>query len=168
MKPPIDWREVARVYAQSKLSFNQIAAKLGVTAATVRRHARADGWSPSASSDVGPERTRQTGRTPSTDLSRMVVRLYSALDQQMTEIEERLAMASTATERERDARTLNALTRTLEKLIELKQIADTTSASQAKEGKPESAAKLRTEIERRLDKLLEATAATALSRSSHR
>lgn len=82
-------------------------------------------------------------------------RLFKALERQMTDVEQRLCGDSAgrgATERERDARTLASLVRTLEKLRSL----DAATATQARSGQGDLEAKvvqLRQTLARRLARL---------------
>ena len=113
------WREIARAYAEGAQTVAQICAQFSVSKGALYDRARMDGW---------PKR-RDRGRSltakPTTtkpDWDRVALRLYGALERKISELE--LVMTarqetSDASNRERDARTLNGLVRTFEKLREM-------------------------------------------------
>jgi len=91
----------------------------------------------------------------------IVARLYAALDSKMHEIEERIGVNGqagaevSAADAERDARTLTALARLLEKLDELK-LPDNEADSGETSGKERDAEQIRDEIAGRLERMLKA------------
>lgn len=91
----------------------------------------------------------------------IIARLYAALDSKMHEIEERIGAHSqtgegaSAADGERDARTLTALARLLEKLDELK-LPDNEADSGEASGKERDAEQIRDEIAGRLERMLKA------------
>ena len=115
MSPPIsqaprDWAAIARDYAAGDLTIAEISALHDVSAGALYRHAAQDGWE-KRHRRAHSSRNRERG-------ARMAERLLIALDQKMTEFENRTAQGgiTTAADSERDARTLNTLVRLFEKL----------------------------------------------------
>ena len=95
----------------------------------------------------------------------IVARLYRALDQKMGEIEDRIAMApqseadgKSAADSERDARTLTALARLLEKLSDLEGNGNkrTGKSGEGVAEKEIDADRLRRDLADRLERMLKA------------
>ncbi|WP_029059829.1 hypothetical protein [Stappia stellulata] len=152
------WRIARSLYENDGLDFDAIARRLDVTAATVTRHAREEGWLRAAS----VRDLIEAGDTPG--LARMVARLSKAFEHQISAIETQFRVAAgeggaTADggTLERNARTLGSLAKTLDVLIELRS----GVASLDPTGGDEDA--LRRELAERLDRLCRRGAAAGIS-----
>lgn len=121
---PVDWAHIAQVY-QTDIKLAIIAKEYGLTVQKIVAHARREGWP----LRYETQQTTKQKRTPvSADPATLRKRLTALVERQIAEIEGRLADASASRDHERDARTLSNLTRTLDKLIELKRAAATDRA----------------------------------------
>jgi len=127
-----DWTAVRVAYEAGAATVEDICRKHSVSPSAFYRKRKAEGWTP----------RRPTAEAPATEASEidrrrrrrrgLVSRLFEALERQMREIESRIdgeAGERSAAGRERDARTLASLVRTLEKLLGL----DTGSGGDATE-----------------------------------
>lgn len=118
-----DWNAVRAAYESGKGSVDGLCKKFRVAKTALYRRRRHENWLP---------RNRADGRGKATKPNRrrnMVARFFEALELQMRDIEINLKdeadpSDTSATSRERDARTLSSLVRTLEKLFELDTGAD--------------------------------------------
>ena len=98
-------------------------------------------------------------------------RLAGLVERQVAEIETRLIETSEARDHERDARTLSNLTRTLDKLVELRRDAEEeaeTKKRQARdlemtEGKGSNADAIRADLARRLARITSAASCSTVS-----
>jgi len=153
-----DWAALREAYVDGTQSISEICDRFKLTRSTLYARIRAEGWPlrcdrcdtaalfaqpASGAAGAGPARTE-----------RLVGRLFSALERQMSEIELRLngsARDRDAAMRERDARTLSSLVRTLEKLRALDAAAPNAgTAADARNLEPESVVRMRQAIARRL------------------
>ncbi|MCA1300716.1 LXG domain-containing protein [Stappia indica] len=145
------WATARRLYEQEQLDAGAIAEMMEVTAVTVARRARADGW-------VRHGAVRDLIEAGDTHgVARMVARLTRAFEIQIAAVETQLRgeAATSATLKageasghvERNARTLGSLAKTLDILIELRAGIKDLEPS----GKDEDA--LRQELADRLDRL---------------
>ena len=135
-----DWNEVRRLYLETDTPIAVITKRFGFSAATLYRRIERNGWllrtkrgkSDHKRKSPAFERTNITSASDFATLSHvppdrgvMVARLYSVLDQQMRDLQERLAASGGdvphAAEAERDARTLSTLARLLERLTEMER-----------------------------------------------
>lgn len=116
---PVDWAHIAQVYqTDEKLAI--IAKRYGLTVQKIVAHAQREGWP----LRYEKQQTEKLKRSPgSTDPATLRKRLTALVERQIAEIEGRLADVTESRDHERDARTLSNLTRTLDKLIELKRAA---------------------------------------------
>ncbi|MBN4046367.1 hypothetical protein JYU02_00020 [bacterium AH-315-P15] len=154
----IDWDGVAAAYTEGTATLKEIGAEFDVTAGSICHRAKLEGW---------PARARVTKRSRKPGAT-FEWRLARALDKQIAELEERWAdgEAADAVLAEKEARTLNVLIRTAEKLKELEVM--TLKKSGAKGDKENQGAarldrkRLRETLERRLDKLIAAADARGL------
>ena len=113
------WREIARAYAEGTQTVAQICTQFSVTKGALYDRARIEGWP--RRRDRGHARTAKS-KTAGPDWDRVALRLYGALERKISELEEVMSgseEAFDASNRERDARTLNGLVRTFEKLREM-------------------------------------------------
>ncbi len=116
---PADWERIERVY-QTTEPLAIIAKEYGITVQKIVAYATRENW------PLRGERQRARKREKPSRLSDTATlrnRLTGLVERQIAEIEERLADDAQARDHERDARTLSNLTRTLDKLIELKRAA---------------------------------------------
>ena len=114
----IAWDEIRRLYEAGSVTVVALAALAGVSAPTIRRRARAEGWQkgetgtePDAASVV------PVADAPPADRAALIAGLYRACAAHVADIEARVGVS--AQNRERDARTLGILARTLDTLIDL-------------------------------------------------
>ena len=160
-KKNIDWDAVAAAYTEGALTLKQIGEQFGVTAGAISQRAKREGW---------PARKRVSVRQRKPGAA-FEWRLARALDRQIAELEDRWSdedMLGDAANAEKEARTLNVLIRTAEKLKELEMNTQTrsgTSGDQSdKKAERLDRKRLRETLERRLDKLIAAADAHGLPR----
>jgi len=116
---PVDWERIEQVYRTEEKLAN-IAKEYGLSVQKIVAHAQREGWA----LRYERQQASRLKRTPgNTDPATLRKRLTSLVERQIAEIEGRLAEAPESRDHERDARTLSNLTRTLDKLIELKRAA---------------------------------------------
>ncbi|MEZ5841415.1 MAG: hypothetical protein R3D02_13645 [Hyphomicrobiales bacterium] len=149
------WDEVRRLYEGGVVPVAEICRTTGVSGSGLRYRARTLGWTRRgpASPGVGAVAfSHRIGTDQRVDRSRLVERLYRALDRQMQDIEERLAgLGEGGSAGEREARTLAALARTLDKLIELEEAAGRPGEAEKVEERDRE--RFRAELARRLARL---------------
>jgi len=116
---PVDWARIARVY-QTDAKLANIAKEYDITVQKIVAHAQREGWPLRYEKQQATKQKRAPG---STDPATLRKRLTALVERQIAEIEGRLAEPAESRDHERDARTLSNLTRTLDKLIELKRAA---------------------------------------------
>ena len=172
-----DWAAIEQDYRAGVKSMARIAADHGVSQSTIARRARAAGW---------PSRreVRREPAPPAPERAALMARMRWLLERQIAHIERRHAAGPKADEaadatidnaadRERNARTLGSLIRTLEKLIDLERELSKTEAEepetharshdrQADEPASDTDA-IRTELARRLARLAAAGSKTEIS-----
>jgi len=143
------WQAARALYETEDVGVEEIARRMDVTAATITRRVRRDGW-------VRAGRLRDLMDAGDTrGLARMVARLAQVFEHQIAAIETQLQAArgteagadTRAGTLERNARTLGSLAKTLDVLIELRA----GVAELAPSGEDEDA--LRRELAQRLDRL---------------
>jgi len=150
------WTEVRRHYEAGILPVEEICRQHGVSARGLRNRARTRGWKRRGPASPAVRTLAFSGRIGAgdgpVDRARLIERLYRALDRQMQDIEERLAgLGEAGSAGEREARTLSALARTLDKLIELEDNAGRPGeAEKVEQGERE---RFRAELARRLARL---------------
>ena len=116
---PVDWARIEQVY-QTEEKLANIAKEYGLTVQKIVAHAQREGWRLRYDKQRAGKQKRSPG---STDPATLRKRLTALVERQIAEIEQRLAEPAESRDHERDARTLSNLTRTLDKLIELKRAA---------------------------------------------
>ncbi|MCE7997373.1 MAG: hypothetical protein HEP70_00800 [Rhodobiaceae bacterium] len=153
---PVDWDHIAQVY-QTDQKLAIIAKNYGLTVQKIVAHAQREGWPLRYEKQQADKLTRLPG---STDPATLRKRLTALVERQISEIEGRLADVSESRDHERDARTLSNLTRTLDKLIELKRAAAAERAAAKRirdEATSDDSAKtddaLRQDLARRLSRI---------------
>lgn len=121
---PVDWERIEHVY-QTEEKLASIAKYYGLTVQKIVAHAQREGWA----LRYERQQASRLKRTPgNTDPATLRKRLTALVERQIAEIEGRLAEPVESRDHERDARTLSNLTRTLDKLIELKRAASVERA----------------------------------------
>lgn len=116
---PVDWVHIEQVY-QTEEKLANTAKIYGLTVQKIVAHAQRHNWP----LRYEREQAGKQRRSPvSTDPATLRKRLTALVERQIAEIEGRLAEPAESWDHERDARTLSNLTRTLDKLIELKRAA---------------------------------------------
>lgn len=128
-----DWTAVRAAYEDGKDSVDSLCKTFRVTRTALYQRRRREKWRPRNRVDRTSKFTRSNRRRV------MVARIFEALEQQIGDIEISLRNEagktdSSAAGRERAARTLSSLVRTLEKLFELD-----TGADPAAEARKEAA-----------------------------
>jgi len=118
-----DWDAVRAAYEGGVGSIASLCAKFGIAKTALYKRRRHERWRPRNRVDRSNPATRTNRRRV------MVARFFEALERQIHDVETSLrgeaAQADTSSaSRERAARTLSSLVRTLEKLIELDTGAD--------------------------------------------
>ncbi len=162
-KSDIDWDGVAAAYLAQKQTLAEIGDEFGVSVTSICRRAKREGW---------PRRAAVSKQKPDPG-SAVEFRLARALDRQIKELEERWSETNALAgpvQAEKEARTLNVLIRTAEKLKELQMAKTKPTGSKRDQEKTQAAAldrkRLRETLERRLDKLLAAADARGVSRDA--
>lgn len=161
--PQPDWTEISIAF-QGGEPLTPVATKNGVSVQKISAHAQKEKWQRRTSKkrlgEATPQKTEQLMR-----------RLAGLVERQVAEIETRLIETSEARDHERDARTLSNLTRTLDKLVELRRDAEEeaeTKNRQARdleisEGKGSSADAIRADLARRLARITITTSCSTIS-----
>jgi len=154
------WAAVKADYAGGALTVAQICAHYGITSKALYRQAKKEGWPLRGAANTAASRSapKQSARRRSRNSRKaLIARLYRALEHKMTEFESRLSDgAQTATESERDARTLNTMVRLFERLSALEEKAAAEESKSGGEGGDDVAADaraLREDLARRLERL---------------
>lgn len=161
-----DWQRIYDVY-QTDEKLTYIANEYEISVQKIVAHARREGWTLRYEKEQTDQQSKKPG---STDPATLRKRLTALVERQIAEIEAHLAGNPKGRDQERDARTLSNLTRTLDKLIELKRQAAREraeakrmkdAANQHEEGESDDA--LRTDLARRLARLALPDSAEELS-----
>ncbi|MBT9289135.1 hypothetical protein [Prosthecodimorpha staleyi] len=134
-----DWRAIRAAYESGLRSQVELAADYGVNASTINYHKTREGWSE-------PAETPRLGINEG-DRVMLVLRLFRMVDAQIGEIERRLTAADGTGPDEKDARTLAALARTIELLIDLEAKTRPEAPAAPEEGDEDA---FRTELARRI------------------
>ncbi|KPL54507.1 hypothetical protein ABB55_21670 [Prosthecomicrobium hirschii] len=134
-----DWRAIRAAYESGLRSQVELAADYGVNASTINYHKTREGW-------AEPAETPRLGINEG-DRVMLVLRLFRMVDAQIGEIERRLTAADGTGPDEKDARTLAALARTIELLIDLEAKTRPEAPAAPEEGDEDA---FRTELARRI------------------
>lgn len=118
-----DWDAIRRDYETDRDStIRAIADRHGVTQGSVTGRARREGWPPrrqtGAAVRTGPKPAPKARRP--VDRADLIHRLYRVVARQVREIEKRVCTPAVSAD-ERDARTLAAVARTLDLLVEIER-----------------------------------------------
>lgn len=160
------WGAVKRAYEAGAETIAHICATYQISAGRLRRRAKRDGWRRRKTSAGQRKRTAGTKKRSSessgNNRAQLVRRLYARLAHHMTLAERDGAQEGEGSEadRERRARTLSTLARTLEKLIELERglkqaNGETTGAAAGKAGSsaPDDLEQFRNNLAQRIARL---------------
>lgn len=161
---PIDWDGIAAAYNEGTLTLKELGVEFECSAGAISRRAKLENW---------PARARITKRTRKTGAT-FEWRLARALDCQLRELENRWQdgeVGADAQQAEKEARTLNVLIRTAEKLKELETMPSNAKAKSS-DKQDQGASKLdrkrlRETLERRLDQLLATADANGIPRPTN-
>jgi hypothetical protein len=134
-----DWRAIRAAYESGLRSQVELAADYGINASTINYHKTREGW-------AEPAETPRLGINDG-DRVMLVLRLFRMVDAQIGEIERRLTAADGSGPDEKDARTLAALARTIELLIDLEAKTRPEAPAAPEEGDEDA---FRTELARRI------------------
>ncbi len=161
-RPPADLESVRADYELSLDGAAAVAKRAGLSAATLRRLAEQGGWSRLDADGLEPDLEWK-------DIDRMASRVLRTLSRKLREIEKDVVRdRSPAEDRSerlgRDARTLDTLARTLERIADMQS----KGAKAAKEGGGGDDDRARAELERRLDRLASERDASAAPRKPER
>jgi hypothetical protein len=145
--PCADWAEIRRDYEDAAAPLDRTAAKAGMTKQKLIRLASGAGWKP---------RTPAKKHKPAAELNggalkpaSLAARLKRLIAREIEAIEGESTSARDAAEKERDARRLASLVRTLEKLKDIKASKTKRKDADAKDDGDD----LRAELHRRLARL---------------
>lgn len=177
---PAQWDEIERAYLETTEPLADLGQRFGISFQRIVAHAKGQRWPPRRIPRLGKGELHGMSDRPTPLLSGqgkaetkdgLHARLHNLLAHHIADAEDRLASIgaggeqSTAADRERDARTLSSLIRTLEKLIELddRRTADAKNAiAQQKleqqtnaKGETGDADDMRAELDRRFRRLAE-------------
>jgi hypothetical protein len=128
LRDPPDWPAIRRQYEGSSLSMAEIARRSSVSVSSVRRRRDAEGWTRQAGLLPEPPGARGKARRQTGGAARarptkrqLIRRLLEMVDRNLKLLELRMTSEDpgTASDRERDTRTIGTLTRTLGKITEL-------------------------------------------------
>jgi hypothetical protein len=168
---PAKLEAIRLAYVKGDWSIDRIAEAHGVCATSIRNYARQGQWKREVGTTplkrLRAQLPHMPGLTPEQRRIRSLLkRLYKVLDRKVRLMEQRIALAGgtdataqSATDAEREMRTLNALTGMLNKLIELEERARASgpgAADGADNGEPENADELRRDLALRIERLNQA------------
>ncbi|NIJ42452.1 hypothetical protein FHS78_002754 [Parvibaculum indicum] len=144
----IDWAAVRRAYADPAIPLRETAATLGIPWQTLSARATREGWpmrcTQSRAKNAAPEERATAGRLTQANL---LTRLRRLIDREIGDIEKEYEQDGAPADRERAAKRLTVLVRSLDKLTEIQ---NATKKAKPKDGADKGGAALRAELERRL------------------
>jgi len=162
----LDVEALKHDFIYSGLSLNCIGEGHGVTGATVHNYAKRGNWKRIVPVVRRPNRTKKLKPKLPVQRSRVEImadRLYRLLDQKVTIMERRIALASapdaptqSAADADRDMRGLSMIARLYAKVVELDeriQKSKSRDAAETESGVPANADELRRDLARRLERL---------------
>lgn len=144
-----DWTKIRAAYEDVDVPLAETADKAGLNSQMLIARARREGWRPRTAPPKAPAPAAElTGAQIKP--SSLATRLKRLIAREIETIEGESAKKRDAMQKERDARRLSSLVRSLEKLNDIK------AAAKAKPGKKkeEDGDELRTELQRRLARLV--------------
>lgn len=129
---PEDWDRIEQAYRGSE-PLADVGARYGITMQKIVAHARREDWPLRGARKTKTLRgAGHAHKTKQASAAALMKRLTRLVEQQIDDIEKRLKRKAASQDHERDARTLSNLTRTLDKLIELKRSAEADRAARAR------------------------------------
>ncbi len=154
------WVAIRRAYEDGAVPLVETAAKAGVSTQKLIRHATDAGWKMrTPPKKAKPAAELKGGALRPTSLAARLKRLIA---REIEAIEGESTGARDPAEKERDARRLSSLVRSLEKLNDIK--AAKLKNPKGSKGKEEDGDALRTELQRRLARLATGSGVEAISR----
>ncbi|HEX7774922.1 MAG TPA: hypothetical protein VF449_00180 [Parvibaculum sp.] len=155
-----DWAKIRRDYENAKKPLTETAAKAGMTWQKLVSIARGAGWKPRTPPELPMRPSNELGGS-SLAPSRLATRLKRLIAREIESIEGEIAHERDAVEKERDARRLSTLVRSLEKLNDIKA-AKAKREPKSGDGADDGDA-MRAELERRLARLAAGDGANGIS-----
>ncbi len=147
----IDWAAVKRAYADPAIPLRETAATLGIPWQTLSAKATREGWpmrcAQSRAKNAAPEERATAGRLKQSNL---LTRLRRLIDREISDIEKEYEQEGAPADRERAAKRLTVLVRSLDKLTEIQ---NATKKAKPADGAEKSGDALHAELERRLARL---------------
>ncbi|WP_293325796.1 hypothetical protein [Parvibaculum sp.] len=147
----VDWAAVERAYADPEMSVMEIASSLGMSAQALTARAAREGWplrsGRSRAKKLASGEHAVAGRLKQANL---LTRLRRLIDREISDIEKEYEQEGAPADRERAAKRLTVLVRSLDKLTEIQ---NATKKAKPADGADKSGDTLRTELERRLARL---------------
>ena len=147
---PERWAAIRLAYEAKEVPVAKICDEFGVIKWDLYKVAHKQGWT------LRTATRKRPGKKPKPGAARrdLIAQLYDSLMRQMQESEQHMNEASSEAARERQARTLSSLTRTLEKLVELEKGLDAADDGKRKKaGEKRAAEALREELAQKLLRL---------------
>jgi len=152
------WDEIKERYTFGEQSIQEIAREFDISSSAIRRKAKKRGWVVSATS----RRPEQNKCNEVQTHAHLLSRLMQVFERQISTTEDYLntmdddSPSFGVADRERDARTLASLTRTLKQLEELRRLPKATGGEVVEdEGQGTDGDDMRAQLQRRLDQLAE-------------
>ena len=158
--PQPDWDDIRRVH-QTGVPLKPVAEKYRISIQKISAYAKSQGWPPRPTTSTKKISNVQNAPQRQKSPAALLKRLTGLVEQQIAEIESRLASRKGAEDHERNARTLSNLTRTLDKLVELKRSEEEDKAARARRSNEARTRKkigadadaIRTDLARRLTRI---------------
>ena len=158
----VDWAAVKRAYADPAIRVRETAAKLGMTWQALSAKATKEGW-PLRGDTRSIENRLKGQRVGAVALrhTTLVTRLKRLVEREIGDIEKEYEQEGVPADREKAAKRLTVLVRSLDKLTEIQNAGATRRKKGTKDEHGGEA--LRTELERRLARLAAASEETGVS-----
>ncbi|XSG81213.1 MAG: hypothetical protein ACPW61_08980 [Methyloligella sp. ZOD6] len=165
--PNPDWAAIEHAYAHDPRKLTEIASDFGVSRQKIQARAKLKDWRRAGADDAPGFDERDAGIEPGelaraeeasgARRTRMVARLFKALEEKMTQLEMRIARGSAAEESaadaEREARALSALAGLYAKLVELDEGECAKGTAKRHSEAAGDADQFREDLARRLERL---------------
>lgn len=159
--PRADWAEIRRDYEDLSVPLSETAAKAGLPWQTLARIAAGAGWK-MRKAPPKPDAPAAELVGAALQPTKLAARLKRLIAREIEAIEGESTQARDPAEKERDARRLSSLVRSLEKLNDIK--ASKSKRPKETDGKEEDGDVLKAELHRRLARLRAAGSESAISR----
>lgn len=166
--PNPDWAAIEHAYAHDPRKLTEIASDFGVNRQSIQARAKRERWQRAEKGPAAPAFDAHDAGIEPGDLARaeeasgarrtrMVARLFKALEEKMTQLEMRIARSSAAEESaadsEREARALSALAGLYAKLVELDEGECAKGTAKRHSEAAGDADQFREDLARRLERL---------------